>query len=102
MVNELNDNLVAYKMTLITTTDLASIQNVYNNRSANYAAQTYYRFLIAHNVLYNPLGGGQWYVEGFKATNDYEWQTAKTYSASGISTYVRSKMAGAWGEWVVK
>lgn len=89
-------------MPSISTTDLASINNAYDNYSNGLAPNTYYRFLIFHNVVHNVLGGGTWYVEGVKVFNEYEWQQARCYDATGMKIYVRSKFNNAWNAWVAK
>ncbi len=57
----------------------AEIIDYYDNYSAAMSNHTYYRFTVDHNTQDGYLGGGCWYVEGFKATNDYEWQMARVY-----------------------
>ncbi len=84
---------------LSTTTDIV---NYYDNYSNNMPSHTYYRFVVSHSVVGGYFEGGEWYVEGFKASNEYEWQMARSYLRSSAATSgirFRVKQAGAWKEW---
>lgn len=102
-VDTLNNNLATYLykyyMAGVNGIDLTTIQNTYDNYSSTFADSTYYRFTIQHAVSYNILGGGRWYVEGFKTGNSFEFQVAKSYEVNGIREFVRSKYNGTWNSW---
>lgn len=76
------------------------IKNYYDHYSDNLQDNTWYHFVVSHGAFWETLGGGRWFVEGFKATDSYEWQLARTYStlANGGMRY-RVKEANAWKEW---
>lgn len=89
-------------MSIVQTTDETSIDNAYNNWSSSISNATYYKGTILHNVVHSVLGGGVWFLEGYKDDSAYEWQEIRSYSNDGIKDYCRSKMAGAWKPWVAK
>lgn len=76
-----------------------AIDEFYDNYSKNLNSNTLYFARISHNVLHPILKGGIFALEGFKATNSYEWQITTTYSSGGISRFCRSKMNGEWKDW---
>lgn len=80
-------------------TTLTGITTYCDSYGENFASQTYYRFVVNQRVD-GFIGMGVWYIEGYKASNDYEWQFARSYnsiSSNGIK--YRVKQAGAWKEW---
>ena len=59
---------------------------------------TWYRRLLDHGVYHSVLGGGTFYLEGFKLTSEYEWQRATTYNRE-TAMFFRTKERGSWSEW---
>lgn len=82
----------------ITGSEDAALLDTY---SSTFAEGTWYRLAMSLSRAHPILGGGTFYVEGFKADNSYEYQTAQIYNGepSGIRVYRRSKALGAWNTW---
>lgn len=76
----------------------ASLLDTYSNTFNNC---TWYRLVMSLTRLHPILGGGTFYVEGFKTDNNYEYQTAQIYTneASGTRMYKRCKSVGIWNTW---
>lgn len=52
------------------------------------------------NVLADlTLGGGVWYIEGFKTNTNYEWQKATSYHTNNTRCMSRVKWDGTWLSW---
>lgn len=90
---------MTYDATLNTDSDA---QLYFNNLSVNQNNLTWSRRCINLFFSYPPFGsGGIFYVESFKGSENYEWQTATTYHATlGRMKFARSKIGGTWNEWI--
>ena len=97
-----DSDLFASKIAGTVLADEAAINNVYDNWSSAMNDSTWYRGVISHNVSHSVLGGGTWYLEGYKTDAYYEWQCIRSYSGTGIRMFVRSKYNGTWNSWVAK
>ena len=73
---------------------------IYDDFSKNTSNTSWYSFAVTHIAAHNILGGGVYYVEGFKTNERYEWQKATSYESTSIRQFARSKVNGAWNEWV--
>lgn len=62
---------------------------------------TWYRRCVNIQVNYPAFGtGGVFYVEGFRNSEKYEWQTVTIYTGpNGYKKFARSKMNSVWGKW---
>lgn len=98
----LNGEMTATKIQSNGTTTEESINNFYDNFSSGLAAQTYYKTSVSHNVAHSILGGGLWFVTGFKNSSNFEIQTIQSYSANGTRFFTRCKSGGVWTAWVAK
>lgn len=78
-LDKLNKRDVELTFNMITTTDEASINSVYDNYDSNLQDKTRYKFYVQHNVEHSVLGGGTFYVKGVKHSN-YGWQRATRYN----------------------
>lgn len=71
-----------------------------NNVSGSMADKTHYNLLIDVNFQHPVLGGGQYYLEGYKAWSTYEWQTVTSYNMfASHRQFSRSKANGEWKDW---
>lgn len=77
-------------------------KNYFDNFSASFSNNTYYRFAAGnYYTSTDPLSGYVWYVEGYKMMSGYEWQHARTYRPDLNGTmYYRTKYANKWGAWM--
>lgn len=97
----INNNLVAYPLYndgINVSTQLALDAAI--NNLTRFTNGSFYRFLLNVNELGLSLSGGSWYVEGFKASDDYGWQKVTGYGSPTQIKY-RSKLA-TWGGWETK
>ena len=86
-------------MTKVSGSSDSEIDSIYDNWASELGGNTWYRGLVGHNILHSILGGGTFYIEGFKMSDFYEWQTSRSYSSISIIEYVRSKHNGTWTSW---
>lgn len=78
-----------------------AITDYFNSISSGLAENSWYRRSIYISVNYPAfIGGGRYYIEGCKATNTFEWQSATTYSAVGYKKFYRSKTNNDWSDWI--
>ena len=79
------------------------INNYYDTVSNDFPEDTFYRRSVNHSVAHSILGGGEYYLEGFKSLHaNYEWQRITRYGNNSITTifmYQRSKINGTWSSW---
>lgn len=97
-----NSDLYVINVPYTSANTESNIDNFYNNFSASLPEYTWYRGTVSHGVIHSILGGGTWYLEGYKTTAYYEWQCIRSYSETGIRMFARSKYDGTWKPWVVK
>lgn len=45
------------------------------------------------------LGGGEWYISGYRSNTLYGYQEAKKYETTGLQYYARSMYNGTWTAW---
>lgn len=97
----INNNLAQYTMPLTVVSNQAELDNILSDSSI--PINTWYRKIFRVSASGLTLGGGSWHVEGMTAhAPGYGWQRATTYSDTGAMVQVRSKVAGAWNNWVSK
>lgn len=97
----LSENLDTHIPPCVTLSGENEICNYLYSVSANMPVYTYYRRCLNMTVNHPDLGmGGIFFLEGMKTHDTYEWQKLTKYNATGISIYVRSKIAGTWNNWV--
>lgn len=70
-----------------------------NSYSQGFLIRTHYYLGVNFSFAHTPLGGGEKLIEGYKTSNNYEWQIAKQYTPTGIGIHGRSKVNGSWTEW---
>lgn len=68
--------------------------NTYNTLSNSLPNKTYYRKTMGNNVVVPEIGGGIWYLEGFKINESYEWQLIRSYHEGYLKH--RYKSNGVW------
>ncbi|MGF7145982.1 hypothetical protein HNQ56_004430 [Anaerotaenia torta] len=98
----LNDNLLTLTFPTSATLKINS-QEEFNNL-LNYVMQDmpngtlYRRVLSLYVVIPAPMNsGGSWLLEGFKASDTYQWQKITGYFSGKI--YFRACAGGNWQEW---
>lgn len=85
--------------TYIGTTE-EEIDAIYASLHENAVNDGWYRARVQHNVAHSVLGGGTFYVEGFRATVKFGVQETTVYkSATGVKKFVRSLANSVWGAW---
>lgn len=95
-------NFESHVVHIKTGTKESIIRDFYDNYSSDMKNYTHYYACVDHYVGYDILGGGSFLLEGFKRSNDYEYQEAKTYSSNGMQLFTRSKSNGTWTSWANK
>ena len=85
--------------TYIGTTE-EEIDAIYASLHENAVNDGWYRARVQHNIAHSVLGGGTFYVEGFRATVKFGVQETTVYkSATGVKKFVRSFANSVWGAW---
>lgn len=85
--------------TYIGTTE-EEIDAIYTSLHENAVDDGWYRARVQHNVAHSILGGGIFYVEGFRATVKFGIQEITVYkSNTGVKKFVRSLANNVWGTW---
>lgn len=98
-MNELekrDTELVMKQMVVGSTAE--DIGSIYDNFSNDMEIDTWYRGAVGHDVGYSPLGGGIWYLEGYKCREDHEWQKV-TRCDTMPKRYERYKNPNGWQPW---
>lgn len=77
------------------------LDTLYANLHTNSKDLSYYKALVVHGVAHSVLGGGTFYVEGFRHSANYGYQRIVSYGTSGTKTfaYERSMYDGSWISW---
>jgi len=76
------------------------INTIYESLNTNATNGEWYRARVHHDIAHSVLGGGTWYVEGYKQSNTYAWQKITCYKPKGARTYGRSLNGSTtWSEW---
>ncbi len=98
--NLIQDGSVNIKFNGFESGSTETFNVIYDDFSKNTSNTSWYSFAVTHIAAHNILGGGVYYVEGFKTNERYEWQKATSYESTSIRQFARSKVNGAWNEWV--
>lgn len=95
--SDLTKSLTVVNLNPIDSPD-TSLLDTYSNAFNNW---TWYRLVLGLSKAHPILGGGTFYIEGFKTDPNYEYQTAQIYTSgtSGIRIYRRAKSEGVWNTW---
>lgn len=101
-VTQLNGELKIYTFEPKIFSSVPDIDDFYNNYSNAIPNHTWYRFATNHIIMHPELGGGVFYVEGFKTGSAYEYQAVRTYGTNGYNEYGRSKYDGLWQAWTMQ
>lgn len=95
--NKLNEMNAKYTMSPVVVSSQSALDNVINNAST--VDRQWYRLAVRVNVENLTLGGGVWYIEGFRHNSAYEWQDATIYYTGGSAKRTRTKMENVWTSW---
>ena len=84
---------------VIDSNDIDSMTFTLNN--VNVKSGSWYRIVFSTAIAVPYFGtGGHFYIEGYRASIEFEWQKATVYKAAkGISIFARSKTGGVWHDW---
>lgn len=96
-VNDVNKTIPLTLVIGLTTEAL--INEAYLTAHSETPDQTPYRRIMNHGMAHSVLGGGRWYLEGYKDSSAYGWQKATSYG-NPTKTYTRSLNNGTWTAWV--
>lgn len=105
-VTTINNNLAILKTNYAltvkgTATTQIELDAIIDNTS-NYILNSIYEYVVACGGGLSLPAGNQ-VIRGYKYQSDnYGWQQATTYGASGIVIRFRSKNAGVWTDWIMK
>lgn len=77
----------------------AEANDYIDNFSSLMSDYTYYRLVVDFTFSHSKLGGGTYYIDGFKTWSGYEWQKAYSYEAELPRTLTRTKFQGMWKGW---
>jgi len=72
---------------------------LYASSHTNAKDNDYYKAIISHNVSYDVLGGGTWYLEGVRVTSTYGFQKVTSYGVGTTVVYKRTMYNGVWKGW---
>ena len=68
----------------------------YNTMSDGMPNGTYYKRIVANTVVVPEVGGGNWYLEGVRTSDKWEWQMIRAYHEGFIK--FREKANGVWSK----
>ena len=76
---------------------------MFENYSAGLSNRSVYEFELFMSASHPVLGGGRYLVKGLKFSDpNYEIQQFISYVSNSIKIYYRSKISGAWGDFIAK
>ena len=95
-------DLERYMATLYKGNTEEGIDAIYDSLHTNASNGEWYRARVFHNVLHSVLGGGTWYVEGYRQQEKYGWQSATCYHSGNIvKTFKRALInSTTWSDWI--
>ena len=95
---DLYENLDSRKLRAYALSTVDYINQFYIEKHTEVLDGVWYRTVTHHGVMHPVLGGGTFYLEGMRATQNYGWQRLTCYYNNGLS-YARSITDGIWGAW---
>lgn len=101
-ISELNTGIVKRKIPCIAAY-AATIDEYLDNYSKYLGYRIHYEQVLDFYDAHPVFEGGEYYLEGYIKSNDYEWQILKSYpnrDIDGIRVFARSKTCGTWRAWV--
>lgn len=94
----LQTDLTAYEVSTYTGATVEQINQIYNSLHTSFANKTHYEAVVVNNVAHPILGGGAYYVEGWRDSDDYGWQKATLYYQNKF--FYRALFNGEWSGWI--
>ncbi len=90
--------LETYKPTGYKGTSEEEINSHYDNLHINSPDSRWYRAMITNNFAHSILNGGARYVEGYRLSEQFGWQTSTGYWTDK-TIFKRVLEAGVWSDW---
>ena len=95
-VNNINSTIPLTLVVGLTTQAL--IDQAYITAHNETPDQTLYRRMMNHGAQHDPMGGGRYYLEGYRESSTYGWQKTTSYG-NPTKMYTRSLNNGTWTSW---
>ena len=94
----LAEKLTVHEVTSYKGTTVEEINEIYDSLHTSVADKTHYEAVVVNNVAHPILGGGAYYVEGWRDSDDYGWQKATLYYQNKF--FYRALFNGEWSGWI--
>ena len=97
-----NEKLTTYPYFAVKLMTEEAIDNYYDTVGENLGTtDTHYTRVVQHGVSHSVLKGGNYFLEGYRANSNFEWQKITLYSVDRETRkFERSKVDAVWTEWV--